>query len=30
MEKLLIKLGYYGPMILDKALRAAFPGWPLW
>lgn len=27
MEKLLIK---YGPIILDKALRAAFPGWPLW
>lgn len=27
MEKLLIK---YGTKILYKALRAAFPGWPLW
>lgn len=27
MEKLLIK---YGTQILYKALRAAFPGWPLW
>lgn len=27
MEKLLIK---YGPILLGKALRAAFPNWPLW